>query len=183
MVTIAQLAPTLIAAGLSAAELKKELRPHNAPAAILDPAIPPKRYRQAYLLLAKHPEMTNEQIAAKVTTITSAIVATIRAEVEAVIAKLNTLDPIDENTNPDLEVKSANINASTNRFLHNKHGLTDGDKVVISGIVDTTGIENGAEYFVINATANNFQLSLTDGGSVVDVVGAGSCDYLIVTTA
>ncbi len=183
MATIAQLAPTLIAVGLSATELKKELRPHNPPPAVLDPVIPVKRYRQAYLLLVKHPELTNEQIAAKVTTITPAIVATIRAEVEAVIAKLNTLDPIDENANPDLEAKNANINAATNRFLHNKHGLTDGDKVIISNIVDTTGIENGEEYYIINATANNFQLSLTDGGEVVDVVGAGSCDYLISATA
>jgi type I site-specific restriction endonuclease len=103
MATIAQLAPTLIAVGLSAAELKKELRPHNAPPAILDPVIPIKRYKQAYLLLAKHPEMTNEQIAAKVTTITPAIVATIRAEVEAVIAKLNEIEQYNKKSFKSIE--------------------------------------------------------------------------------
>jgi len=58
------------------------------------------------------------------------------------------------------------------------HGYTDGMRVTLYNIVSTTGIVEGAPYFVISATANTFQLSNTLGGSAIPLTTNGSATLL-----
>ena len=55
------------------------------------------------------------------------------------------------------------------------HPFSNGDKVtynataIISGNTDIGGLVTGTDYFVINATASDFQLAATSGGSAIDL--------------
>ena len=57
------------------------------------------------------------------------------------------------------------------------HGLIDGDIVSLKTITGTTGIGIKIIYYVVNATTDTFQLSLTQGGSVIDLVTDGTGTY------
>lgn len=179
MATIAQLAPTLVAAGLSIKELKANLRPHNSPAAPAPHPISKKRYEQAMKMLIKHPELSDATIAKNVTTITPSIVASLRAEVEAVQAKLAALDPVDEGVDPDSGLVSVTFDASTNRVIKNKHGLDDGNKIQLHITSGASGLSDGV-YYVVNANGNNFKLSLTEGGSIESVGSDGEGEYMVI---
>jgi hypothetical protein len=73
---------------------------------------------------------------------------------------------------------SATTQSAADTVTKNAHGLVDGDQVVLSYIATTTGIDDKTLYYVVNATTNTFQLSLTMGGAVVDLgTGNGTCDY------
>lgn len=65
------------------------------------------------------------------------------------------------------------------------HGLSDGDEVSFATIVTTTGISINKIYFVISATANDFQVALTSGGSAVALTtnGTGTVRWRSVVTA
>lgn len=57
------------------------------------------------------------------------------------------------------------------------HAFTNGMKVIVwapAGSTLPTGLSAGTEYFVIGASGNNFQLSLTSGGSAVVITVDGS---------
>lgn len=54
------------------------------------------------------------------------------------------------------------------------HGYHDGHTVSFYSITTTTGISIGVNYYVINATTNTFQLSLTPAGSAVTLTTDGS---------
>lgn len=56
----------------------------------------------------------------------------------------------------------------------NSHGYTDGMKISFYEITSTTGIVADQTYYVINATTNTFQLSLTKNGSVITLTTDGS---------
>lgn len=58
------------------------------------------------------------------------------------------------------------------------HGYSDGRLVIFYNIVSTTGITAGQYYYVINATANTFQVSATVGGSAVALTTNGSATLL-----
>lgn len=60
---------------------------------------------------------------------------------------------------------------STDLFTKTAHGLTAGDLVVISALTGGSGLVAGRPYFVIatGLTANAFAVSLTPGGSAVDL--------------
>lgn len=58
------------------------------------------------------------------------------------------------------------------------HGYVNGDTVRFYNIVTTTGISANTPYFVIDATANTFKVSLTAGGSAIDLVSDGSATLL-----
>jgi len=56
------------------------------------------------------------------------------------------------------------------------HGLLDDDRVVllqILGATIPTGLSAGNLYYVINATADTFQVSLTQGGGAENITAAG----------
>lgn len=66
------------------------------------------------------------------------------------------------------------------------HGYTNGMTVRFYNIVSTTGLIEGYAYFVINATANTFQVSLTSGGSAVALTNNGTAylaQSIVVKTA
>jgi surface protein len=58
------------------------------------------------------------------------------------------------------------------------HGYTDGMQVQFFNITTTTGIVNGQFYFVINATANTFQVAATSGGSALALTNDGTGQLL-----
>lgn len=68
--------------------------------------------------------------------------------------------------------------ASTDTVNRTAHGYTNGMTVRFYGIVSTTGINENVPYFVVNATANTFQVSATLGGSAIDLVNDGSAKLL-----
>lgn len=80
----------------------------------------------------------------------------------------------------------ANTNApvtftsSTSTVNRTAHGYTNGSSVRFFNIVTTTGISEGARYYVINATANTFQVTpvMGDVGSIITLTGDGSATLL-----
>jgi hypothetical protein len=67
------------------------------------------------------------------------------------------------------------INTGTDTLTCVAHGLLDGEQVFIDS--DGTmpgGLSKKTVYYVVNKTANTFQLSTTSGGSVLDITSAGS---------
>lgn len=69
-------------------------------------------------------------------------------------------------------------------FTKTAHGLANGDAVVMSSIVTTTGIAVNTIYFVVGVTANTFQVSATLGGAAVNLAtGNGSATVTMVYAA
>ena len=92
MATIPELAPTLVAAGLEPKVLKKDLRPKNEPKAKQSLGVPPKRIRMVYVHLLRGESV---QDAAKHAGVELAVAEAVKAEVDAVAAKLAALEPVD----------------------------------------------------------------------------------------
>ncbi len=73
------------------------------------------------------------------------------------------------------------LNDGTTPFNHN---LVNGDNVTLITLGTLpAGLDDTISYFIINSTATTFQLSLTDGGGVVDFTdnGSGTLYYRHVT--
>ena len=69
--------------------------------------------------------------------------------------------------------KTATWNTGTDRVSCTAHGFVAGDEVRFYGA--TLGTLNKTDrYYVISPTTNDFQVSLTSGGSAVDITDAGS---------
>jgi microcystin-dependent protein len=66
---------------------------------------------------------------------------------------------------------TVNFTVLTNLVSLASHGLTDGSIIQFRTITGTTGILVDTNYYVVNATPGTFQLSLTLGGSVIDLTG------------
>jgi len=67
------------------------------------------------------------------------------------------------------------INTGTDFFTCVAHGLLNGNQVFIdSDATMPAPLEKFNIYYVINKTADTFQLSLTSGGSAIDITSAGS---------
>ena len=58
------------------------------------------------------------------------------------------------------------------------HGYSNGMRVQFYRIVTTTGLVEAQFYFVINATANNFQVAATEGGAALALTTNGSASLL-----
>jgi len=54
------------------------------------------------------------------------------------------------------------------------HGISNGTLVGFSSIVTTTGILVNTPYYVVNAAANTFQVSLTNAGAALTLTSNGS---------
>lgn len=64
------------------------------------------------------------------------------------------------------------VNKGTNTITIASHDFTDGDEltyVVPTGQTAIGGLTSGTNYFVINATANDFQLAATSGGAAISL--------------
>jgi len=66
-------------------------------------------------------------------------------------------------------------NASPGVFTLNSHGLSNGDRLVLSttGTLPT-GLTVGTTYYVVSAAANTFSVALTSGGTAINTSSAGS---------
>ena len=62
------------------------------------------------------------------------------------------------------------------------HGIPNGTIVSFATIVSTTGIATYTPYYVVNATADTFQVSLTSGGAAIALTTNGSGTLLYGTT-
>jgi hypothetical protein len=123
---------------------------------------------------------------------------TVKAENEDsadhVVTKL-TVYPLLRESSLHSASKSATVtfNVTTDVVEYTAHGYSNGDKVAFS----TTGtlpaaLTKGQMYYVRNKTSNDFQLSSTPSGDVIDLADAGSgthtchkvyCDWAQGTTA
>jgi hypothetical protein len=63
---------------------------------------------------------------------------------------------------------------ATDLVTRTAHGYSNGMIIRFSEITSTSGISTQINYYVVNATANTFQVSLTSGGSAIDLVTDGS---------
>jgi hypothetical protein len=74
--------------------------------------------------------------------------------------------------------KPVTFTASTNTVNLTAHGFTAGTVIPFFNIVTTTGLIEGRRYYVVNPTANAFQVSATLGGAPVTLTGDGSAALL-----
>ena len=68
--------------------------------------------------------------------------------------------------------------ASTGIVNRTSHGYSDGMIVNFYNIITTTGLDQSQTYYVINATTNTFQVSLTDAGTAVNFTNDGTATLL-----
>jgi len=76
-------------------------------------------------------------------------------------------------------LSSVTADAATSTFTAAAHGLANGNRVMVTFNALTSGsvpggIVEGDTYFVVNASANSFQLSTAAGGAAVTLTSAGS---------
>ena len=62
------------------------------------------------------------------------------------------------------------------------HGLINGDTVTLKSLTTTTGITVNVKYYVVNATANTFQLATTYDGAAIALTTDGSGVYITGVT-
>jgi hypothetical protein len=75
---------------------------------------------------------------------------------------------------------TTDVDDATETITVVNHGFADGDSVIAGGVLPT-GLTSGNTYYVINRTANTFQLSSMVGGLAIDltdVVGNGTLTHL-----
>ena len=68
--------------------------------------------------------------------------------------------------------------ASTSTINRTAHGLSAGDEIQFYNIAATAGINESRSYYVINPTANSFQVAATPGGTAVTLTNNGSATLL-----
>lgn len=71
---------------------------------------------------------------------------------------------------------SVDTTLTNDQFRSVAHGMTDGDRVILSpvfGEAIPTGLTDGAVYFVVGSTTDTFKVSTTSGGSAVDITATG----------
>ena len=69
--------------------------------------------------------------------------------------------------NVDFDGDDAAVVDTTNNKIIVANTFTDGDEVTYAADIAAVGLTDGANYFIINATASEFQLSTTSGGAAV----------------
>ncbi len=64
------------------------------------------------------------------------------------------------------------------------HGLVNSAKLIYSnnGNPSITGLTNGTTYYVTNATQNRFKLSSTLGGTIIDLISAGTGTHIFTAS-
>lgn len=87
------------------------------------------------------------------------------------------------------EVAVSSINYTTNTLTSISHGLVNGDRVAFNKTIDCNILThtpfkdgwnvdyNGGGWFVVNATTNTFQLSLTSGGNPIALTERATNDF------
>lgn len=67
---------------------------------------------------------------------------------------------------------SATSSTTADTLTYTSHGLSNGTVVSFSSIGTTTGISTWTPYYVVNSTADTFQISLTLNGAAIDLTGS-----------
>ena len=70
----------------------------------------------------------------------------------------------------------------TNTVTLAAHGISNGTLISFATIVTTTGITTYTPYYVVNATTNTFQISLTNGGAPITLTNNGTGTIIYGTT-
>lgn len=70
--------------------------------------------------------------------------------------------------------KDAVADATADDITVTAHGYTDGDQVFFTATTLPGGLAADTRYWVINATANDFQVAATEGGAAIDITSAGT---------
>lgn len=75
-----------------------------------------------------------------------------------------------------VNVTTTNVDTSTETITSLSHGFSNGDIVTYysNGGTAIGGLTNGNEYYVVNSTTDTFQVSLTSGGSAINLTGTGN---------
>lgn len=75
--------------------------------------------------------------------------------------------------------------ASTDKVNSTGHGLSNGDSVIFTALTGGTGLTVNTPYFVVNKGTNDFEVSLTKGGTKVDITADASAAtaYKLTTLA
>jgi hypothetical protein len=68
------------------------------------------------------------------------------------------------------------INDVTDRITQNGHGYNNNDPIFLTNLSGGAGLTNNTVYFVRNPTANDYQLSTTPGGAVINITTSGTVD-------
>ena len=82
-----------------------------------------------------------------------------------------------------LTVATTAVNTTSETITYNGHGLNNNDTVTYNngGGTSITGLTSGNQYYVVNSATNTFQLSLTSGGSAINLTGTGNnAQYFII---
>lgn len=80
------------------------------------------------------------------------------------------------------KITGVTITDLTDLFTKAGSGLQNGDKVIVTDVVTTTGLTTSQVYFVIGVSGDTFQLSLAAGGAAVVVGGGdGTCSIQKLT--
>jgi hypothetical protein len=76
----------------------------------------------------------------------------------------------------NVSVNSASdIDTGTDTITANSHGFNNNALVrIITGGTIPGGLTNGDSYYIVNKTANTFQLSLTPGGAAINITSTGT---------
>lgn len=74
----------------------------------------------------------------------------------------------------DPSVTGKTCTAATDRINATAHGLLDGDRVYVTAVTGGAGISLNRNYYVVNSTTNDFQISLTAGGAAVNITSDGT---------
>lgn len=68
------------------------------------------------------------------------------------------------------------IDAGTDRITHTAHGYVDNTPIFLSNLSGGAGLTTNTVYFVRASTANDYQVSATSGGAIINITTAGTVD-------
>lgn len=73
---------------------------------------------------------------------------------------------------------SVDTNLANDQLFSVSHGMSDGDRVQLYNVFGEslptgTGLTAGALLYVVSSTSNTFKVSLTSGGSAIDITATG----------
>lgn len=68
------------------------------------------------------------------------------------------------------------IDAGTDRITQPAHGYVDNTPIFLTNLSGGTGLVNNGIYFTRNVTANDYQVSTTSGGAIVNITTNGTVD-------
>ena len=87
----------------------------------------------------------------------------------------STFTSADYNLTPDKTFATTDVNTGTEKITITSHGLLNGDPVQFTTTSALPGgITAGTTYYIINKTANDFEISTTVGGSAVNLTSQGT---------